>query len=701
MDTSDDKHSRPSDTQTPQASDDPTASLRAAALRTLKAKRRKPITSEAPPSIPPRSLTAQTSSITLDYGEQDSSPRDTSTVPKRSSSPVAQPMNVDDTSMREEGEISDSDTLPAPSKPLRDTPLSVSRPSPKSHRYKRSPTPRRSPDPGPSTLVKADSLTRGLPPSPQRSTHPLTPVPPLEQSPHIDEGYARPGLASTFLSYILHRLLIMSPTVTQAQYDTAKDVILDLLGWGVPPEYLVDCGLSREIIYYVFTELNLRFPHNFDPYDLFMYQGSPEPLTPPFVDPAPRSGPPSAPSPISIPLRPIQGHPSLPQKPTAPQGTTSPAPSSATSPTLLQSAPSLLDMEQQRKQELLARKAVYASRKPKTSGATFGSSKESHTDQSSTSKQSEASQPVALNATVDDFLNSIGSVHSDASDDKAPLSRAQSLNGMDVDEPPGLSGFQEAAPSDVVSRSSISMSVKSDPLSPTVSTYPSQSLPRPVPHSQSPGSTPGPLSNTDSHTSTTSYPTVSSTTSNGQRRGMKRPVAADFVDLEPGSSRYHAANGYSSSSYRHSNVRQKTSSFAGVASGMRRMVINLSDTEDEDDETDIENGDGTPGYSTSVIATRPIRPPPRYARRYEQASRSARITPPTSLTPALLEKEQEIRRMKEQIAAREKMMQKKLAAVSCYTYVQFIATNIVVSPVFNGFNSSSTQQCSCRRERQA
>jgi hypothetical protein len=50
--------------------------------------------------------------------------------------------------------------------------------------------------------------------------------------------------------------------VTQRQYDTTKDVILDILGYGVPPEYLVDCGISKETIYYVFTELNLRLPSN-------------------------------------------------------------------------------------------------------------------------------------------------------------------------------------------------------------------------------------------------------------------------------------------------------------------------------------------------------------------------------------------------------------------------------------------------------
>ena len=50
--------------------------------------------------------------------------------------------------------------------------------------------------------------------------------------------------------------------MTQKQYDTAKEVILDILGYGVPPEYLINCGISKETIYYVFTELNLRLPSN-------------------------------------------------------------------------------------------------------------------------------------------------------------------------------------------------------------------------------------------------------------------------------------------------------------------------------------------------------------------------------------------------------------------------------------------------------
>jgi hypothetical protein len=67
-----------------------------------------------------------------------------------------------------------------------------------------------------------------------------------------------------FFSFSCRRRCLTNFPVTQRQYDTVKDVVLDILGYGVPPEYLIDCGISKEIIYYVFTELNLRLPSNLD-----------------------------------------------------------------------------------------------------------------------------------------------------------------------------------------------------------------------------------------------------------------------------------------------------------------------------------------------------------------------------------------------------------------------------------------------------
>ena len=50
--------------------------------------------------------------------------------------------------------------------------------------------------------------------------------------------------------------------VTEGQIDEAKNLVLDLLGWGVDPEYLVTSGVHPELIYRIFTDLNLRLPTN-------------------------------------------------------------------------------------------------------------------------------------------------------------------------------------------------------------------------------------------------------------------------------------------------------------------------------------------------------------------------------------------------------------------------------------------------------
>jgi hypothetical protein len=57
---------------------------------------------------------------------------------------------------------------------------------------------------------------------------------------------------------------IMDRTVTPHQLDQAKDIVLDLLGWGVTPEYLVDCGVSSQALYRIFGDLRLRLPKNID-----------------------------------------------------------------------------------------------------------------------------------------------------------------------------------------------------------------------------------------------------------------------------------------------------------------------------------------------------------------------------------------------------------------------------------------------------
>ncbi|KAG5644489.1 hypothetical protein DXG03_008316 [Asterophora parasitica] len=46
------------------------------------------------------------------------------------------------------------------------------------------------------------------------------------------------------------------------ELEIAKNIVLDLLGWGVQPEYLVECGVSSHAIYRIFTDLHLRLPSN-------------------------------------------------------------------------------------------------------------------------------------------------------------------------------------------------------------------------------------------------------------------------------------------------------------------------------------------------------------------------------------------------------------------------------------------------------
>lgn len=104
-------------TSTDTSAEDNAASLRAAALRTLKSKRRKLTANTEPPTLS-RPLVQQ-QSIQLDYGSEEPSGGVSSIAsspalqPVTSSVPVPEPMDVD-AGAREEGEISDSEMSPPP-----------------------------------------------------------------------------------------------------------------------------------------------------------------------------------------------------------------------------------------------------------------------------------------------------------------------------------------------------------------------------------------------------------------------------------------------------------------------------------------------------------------------------------------------------------------------------------------------------------
>lgn len=52
--------------------------------------------------------------------------------------------------------------------------------------------------------------------------------------------------------------------MTKEELDRAKCLVLDLLGWGIAPEYLVEFGLSPGAIYQVITDLRLPLSSNLE-----------------------------------------------------------------------------------------------------------------------------------------------------------------------------------------------------------------------------------------------------------------------------------------------------------------------------------------------------------------------------------------------------------------------------------------------------
>ena len=460
--------------------------------------------------------------------------------------------------------------------------------------------------------------------------------------------------------------------MTQTQYNTAKDHILDLLGWGVPPEYLVECGLSREIVYFVFLELNLRLPTNLDvsglpppPSAQHTCYSSPEPISPPiptFDGRRSRS--------VTV-TRQTPGHPSLPQKPSAPQGTT-PGEGTTLSATatpfvpgisLTSDTPNTIDIELQRKQELLARKAVLASRKSKQAAEVAASAPGSSTRTALEARLSDFKPPAAVASVpkqaVDDFLNTIEPAA--GSESSLPNNEGDE---MDVDGP--IPGLTSTLPTP-------------DHLAPS----PRMSEVSPMPFSTSNVSRTGPdvnvlaqklfvergimdrsLSRSDEKSLSDFSESQTREPSVGPRRGTKRPVASDFVDTEPGSSRsyyqgfrdYHSSSSYPS--------RRRPPSFASIPTS-RRMVINLSDTSDEEDEED--------GCLNEAPRSHLPRHPQSSPRLTTAISSPIVSSSEAAITPAaLLEKELEIKKMKELIARRERARKDKLAAVSVFLRCNYL-----------------------------
>ncbi|TFK46167.1 hypothetical protein OE88DRAFT_1668009 [Heliocybe sulcata] len=100
--------------------------------------------------------------------------------------------------------------------------------------------------------AKADALTRNANAAgtPATTDSAIKPMDVKVQAAHAEVKPA-PAVTARRLSEL-----------TETDLERAKSLVLDLLGWGVPPEYLVEHGVSPEIIVRIFTELNLRMPSN-------------------------------------------------------------------------------------------------------------------------------------------------------------------------------------------------------------------------------------------------------------------------------------------------------------------------------------------------------------------------------------------------------------------------------------------------------
>jgi len=437
--------------------------------------------------------------------------------------------------------------------------------------------------------------------------------------------------------------------VTLDEYDTAKDIILDLLGWGVPPDFLVDCGLSKELVYYVFTELNLRLPDNFDSSGIIPF--TPESFTQPqqYV---------------------LMPPPPLPERDRIAVDTTVEATPRVTTPPLrtptLPSSDSpsntdLHDMERQRRQELLARKAVQASRRLKQSASIETPPSILQSDSSSTNQQNTSMAAVISTEVIEDFLNSIG-----------PVRDTEQLNGIlppPSDDNQGMDVGQTIAvprqsPTSAGLSSANTDNLAISPLSPAESHGPPPSSAEPPPTSvdsvASAASIFFQLSEANLTIDSSSQLSPPREPSTHPRRGV-RPVASDFVDFDPTPRGNESKSRLEPPAFSSGIIRRLNLAANFRDIGSRRCVIDLSDSEDDDEQEVKEQLQ----QSQLIVEDQP------WLKR-DRRSKASNYHPPSSIRPslsgnqspaALMLKELEIRRMRELIAKREEETRLKKLAV--------------------------------------
>lgn len=416
------------------------------------------------------------------------------------------------------------------------------------------------------------------------------------------------------------------------------------------------------MIYYVFNELNLQLPDTFDITGIVPY--NPETFSqashPDMIPPTAFSGMRSSVEPDS------------PTGASSIRATTPPAPAKPVSTFDSPSNADLHDMERRRRQELMARKAaVQASRKSKPSIESFTTVVKP--EPSSMETEDVDMIPIASD-TVDDFLKSL-----------APVTKLNSP--LIVSTPPQMEIFDTndaEKPMITFSDNPELQGQSPQPIIPTSATSADSELQHTFPP---PSSTEAPPTSVGSSITTFSHSSGSDpelftpppsdvqflpqqTNVPASRRGTKRPVASDFVDFDPTprrneiNARHERSNGFA----RPEPVRRLTGTSFHNIGGSRRCVIDLSDSED----------DGDMYQSQPVVEDQTLVRRDKWNNTGGKFPSPAPSTKPPStpgaMSPAaLVQKEHEIRKMRELIARREEETRLRKLAVSLGPLIHEIA----------------------------
>lgn len=175
------------------------SSLRAAALLTLRSKRRsKPSSSELsgqPSSMPSRLDNAVPSSVQLDYGNEDNSAKVSATRGSSSTKTKSAQPEHEDGQTREEGEISDSET-PSPAPASQSASPSLTKPAQQSPSQPASQT---------TPVISPAQPTTHLLRSPTSPTTATQPQKSLPEKAVVDAAHIRPGVAREFRLSVFER----------------------------------------------------------------------------------------------------------------------------------------------------------------------------------------------------------------------------------------------------------------------------------------------------------------------------------------------------------------------------------------------------------------------------------------------------------------------------------------------------------------